>query len=63
MRQYPYQPLTDSMVSGRKVISPAVVTHTALLDDNLVSQTERDPPLTLLGDNPAGQVAVKSAAQ
>lgn len=39
------------------------LTVIALLEDSLVEQAERDFPFMLLGDNPAGQVVIKTGAQ
>lgn len=66
--QHSYHSPTDSKDPGSKVISPAVVnyavTHCFSPHGRQSGQaTEQDPPCTLLGDNPAGQVAVKTGAQ
>lgn len=39
------------------------LTVKTLLEDSLVGQIERDLLFMLIGDNPAGQVAIKTGAQ
>lgn len=58
--------IVDPKDSG-SAVSPWLLvqslTVTALSEDSLVEQTERDLPFVLLGDNPAGQVVIKTGAQ